>query len=72
MLNRKVYLGAGVHAFYDGNGIALTTEFGCRVMNRIYLDKSTLENFDMFKIMIGNRINEDDKGIPDNNSIEPL
>ncbi len=41
----KVYLGDGVYADTDGNGIILTTENGVGETNRIYLEPEVLHSF---------------------------
>lgn len=41
--NRKVYLGDGVYAYYDGYGVILTTENGIAVTNTIYLEPEVLK-----------------------------
>jgi len=48
MHTRKVYLGDGVYAEYDGEGIMCTTENGVTVTNRIYFDPSTMNGLLMF------------------------
>lgn len=42
-MQKKMYLGDGVYAEYDGWHIILTTEYGERITNRICLDPTVVE-----------------------------
>ena len=49
---KKVYLGDGVYAEYDGYHIVLTTEDGVKVTNTIYLDLAVWDKLYLFRANI--------------------
>jgi hypothetical protein len=47
-MSQKEYLGDGVYAAFDGNGVILTTENGIRATNTIYLESATWDELKKF------------------------
>jgi len=45
---KKVYLGDGAYAEYDGYGIVLTAENGVEVTDSVYLESNAWENLKRF------------------------
>jgi len=47
-MSQKEYLGDGVYAAFDGNGVILTTENGIRATNTIYLESATWDELQKY------------------------
>lgn len=45
---KKEYLGDGLYARYDGNGIWLTSENGVEVLNQVYLEPEVVAVFEQY------------------------
>ena len=47
-MDKRIYLGDGVYAMFDGLSIVLTTENGYRTTNTVVLDPEVLVNFELW------------------------
>lgn len=61
MTTDKFYVGDGVYAKFDGNGIILTSENGMEITNSIYLECETWDNLFKWVIQIQKTLKEKEK-----------
>lgn len=61
MITDKFYVGDGVYAEFDGNGIILTSENGMKITNSIYLECETWDNLFKWVTQIQKTLKEKEK-----------